>query len=84
MLRELVIAAFPNGFPDTYTHVPNEVQLQFVTADVKIFFDDEQGNQEFRDVLCQWDSGAHVSFIPGELLALESMALTTLKLEASY
>ena len=63
---------------------PNEDQLQFVTADVKIFFDDEQGNQEFRDVLCQWDSGAHVSFIPGGLLALESMALKTLKLEASY
>lgn len=55
--------AFPNGFPDPYTHVvsfANEDRLSFVTASVEIFSDDEQENQEFRDILCLWDSEAHI------------------------
>ena len=59
---------------DTVVFSPTtrEDQFPFVRADVKCFFDNEHGNQEFRDELCRWGSGAHVSFISGELPAQES------------
>ena len=70
---ELAKAAFPDGVPSPYTVLDSlsNNRLQFLCATVMMYSDDGLNAQEFKDVLCLWDSGAQISFILGGLLSPE-------------
>lgn len=57
---ELAKAAFPDGVPSPYTVLDSlsRDQLQFLRATIVMHSNGRLKTQEFRDVLCLWDSGA--------------------------
>ena len=70
---ELAKAAFPDGVPSPYIVLDSlsNNRLQFLCATVMMYSDDGLNAQEFKDVLCLWDSGAQISSILGGLLSPE-------------